>query len=153
MFVNSRQSLGLPVDVAIIAKVAPEVYKSRPEVVVDDDDDWDFEGAVGLDEVELVGVKWCFCGLHEFCCTKRRKVPRTFAEAVKPSDETGKPGDESEAQATNGTTPLVQSAVKSEIVSLSASLETAAKRRQVLSPKWMRCVGRQRWMLRSVMLF
>lgn len=54
--VNPRHSPGQSVDVEVKANVAPNVDESRVKAVPDHDDDWDFEAAVGLNEVERVGV-------------------------------------------------------------------------------------------------
>lgn len=54
---NPRQSPDQSVDVEVNEKVAPNVGESRMDVVREDEDDWDFEGTAGLDEVERVGVK------------------------------------------------------------------------------------------------
>lgn len=58
--VNPRQRLGQLVDVEVNANVALDVYELRGEVLPADDDDSNFEGAVGLDEVERVGIKRSF---------------------------------------------------------------------------------------------
>lgn len=48
---------------------------------VKDDDDWDLEGAVGLDNVERVGAKRHLRKLQDSCRAKKRKVPGPVAEA------------------------------------------------------------------------
>lgn len=55
--VNLRKSSGQSVDVKTIANKAPDVDESRMKVVPDDADDWNFAGAIGLNEVERVGIK------------------------------------------------------------------------------------------------
>lgn len=63
--VNLRQSPGQLVDVELNANGGPDVDASRMEAVPHDDDDWDFKGAVGLNEVERVVFKRRFFGLQK----------------------------------------------------------------------------------------
>lgn len=55
--VNRQQSPVQSVDLEVNAKVVPDVDKSRAEVVPKDEEDRDFDGAVGLEEVERAGLK------------------------------------------------------------------------------------------------
>lgn len=75
MLEDPRQSSRQSVEVEANANVAPDVDESRKEAVPDDDVDWDFEGLVGLGEVEQVGFKLGFRDLQGACRMKRRKVP------------------------------------------------------------------------------
>lgn len=54
---KSRWSPVQSIDFEVNANVGPHVDESSMDAVPIDDDDWDFEGAVGLDEAERVGVK------------------------------------------------------------------------------------------------
>lgn len=45
------------------------------------DEDWDMEGAVGLDEVKRVAAKRHSRGLQDSCRAKKHMVPGTVAEA------------------------------------------------------------------------
>lgn len=56
-------------------------------LVVDKDDDRRLESAVGLDEVELVGVKRKLRELQKTCRAKRRRVPTPVAEALALANE------------------------------------------------------------------
>lgn len=47
-----------------------------------DNEDWNFEGTSGLDEVEWFSVKRRFRDLQELCRVKHWKVPETVAEGV-----------------------------------------------------------------------
>lgn len=125
--VNPRQSPGQLADVEVNAIVALNVDESRMEVVPNIDNGWDFEGAVGVDEVERPRLKRHFRDLLESCRLKRRKEQSTVAEAVELDDKFVKQGGESGAQMANDATPVMQSTVESEAISLSASLENAGE--------------------------
>lgn len=47
---------------------------------VKEDESWDFEEAIGISEVERVGVKRKLCELQEKCCAKLRKVLTSVAK-------------------------------------------------------------------------
>lgn len=79
---NPRQSPARSVEVETNSNVATNVRDSREDDVPDYDDDWDFEGAAVLDEVDRIGFKRRFRNLRESCCAKRQKVPDTAAEVV-----------------------------------------------------------------------
>lgn len=48
----------------VSANVAIDVAESCIDVLLDDNDDWDFEGAGGLDEAQRAGVKRRFYALQ-----------------------------------------------------------------------------------------
>lgn len=55
--VNLRQIPAQSVDVEVNVNVAPEVDKRNLDAVPEDDDDWNFECVIVLEDVERVGVK------------------------------------------------------------------------------------------------
>lgn len=95
------------------------------ETVPEKDSDWDFESVVQLDEVERVGVRPHFLGLQESYRVKRGKVPSAFSEAVELADEVVKQVGETGAQDVNDAALVTQSAVETEVMSLSADLKKA----------------------------
>lgn len=56
------------------------------DAVSEDDDNWNFERVVGLDRMELVGVKQHFRGVQKSCRVKHRKVPGRVAKAAELTD-------------------------------------------------------------------
>lgn len=54
---------------------------------VDDDEEWDFDGTVGGDSKQRVGVKRNWQDFHDKCCRKKRKVWTNVAESVVLSQE------------------------------------------------------------------
>lgn len=66
---------------------------------------------------------------------KRRKVPRTFAEAWELPDEFDKQGGESDAQVRNDTTPVMQSASELKVVLIRAHMEKAREEAAVANAK------------------
>lgn len=59
---NAQRSTARSVDIQMKANVATPGEESRGDDVSDDVDDWEFEGAVGHDDVERVGVNLRFPG-------------------------------------------------------------------------------------------
>lgn len=55
-FINPQRSPAQSVDVEVNDNFVPNVEESRMDAVLEVDDDWDFEGAVGVDEVDYAGV-------------------------------------------------------------------------------------------------
>lgn len=72
-----------------------------------------------------VGVERRFRDVYEYCRAKRRKVLRIVAEAIELADELVTQVCESGVQAAIDANSMTQPAVKTEIVSLSASLKKA----------------------------
>lgn len=122
---NPRQSPAQSVDVEVNANVVPYVNESLMDAVPKFDDDWGFKGAVGLDEMDRVGVKRHSRDLIRSRRVKCRKVPGTVTEAMELAEKLFKLVSESESQAANNTTPVTQSAVETEIVFFSANLKKA----------------------------
>lgn len=83
---DPAQSVGVEVN----AEVAPNVDESRIDAVPKDDDDRNYEGAVGLDEMDRFGVKRRIRDLQKSCRVKLPKVPGTVADAVELADELAK---------------------------------------------------------------
>lgn len=68
---NSRRNSARSVDVDVNANVATNVGESHVDDIPVNDDEWDFEGAVGLHEVERIDVQRQFRGLQVTCCSDR----------------------------------------------------------------------------------
>lgn len=122
MLLNPRQSPAQSVDVEIDADVAPNVDEPRMEAVLEDEDDWDFEGAVGLEEVEHVDIKQRSRDLQEARRFSGRKVPGIIADAVELADELFKQVGESETEMATAAALVAQPAVETEVLSLPANL-------------------------------
>lgn len=130
---NQQQCPAHSVDVEMSAFVATNVGESRVNDVPDDKDNWNFEGAFGLDEVVRVGVKIKFLDLQESCRVKRRKVPGTVAEAVELANKLVNQVGEFGAQVANDTAPVALASVETKVVPLSDKLKKA--REEAVSTK------------------
>lgn len=58
----------------------PDVYNLAERV--DDDVDWDFNGAVGRRSAQLIGAKWWLLDLQNKCGTKIHRVPTSLDEVA-----------------------------------------------------------------------
>lgn len=116
---SPRRSPARLVDVEKNANVATNIAESRVDDMPDDDDDWNFESAVGLEEVERAGVKRIFRDFQESCRFKLRKVPGTVAEAVELAKELVKQVGEPGVQvANNGASVAIPSGENQSCVAL-----------------------------------
>lgn len=95
--------------------------ESRVDDKIKDDEDWGFDGAVGLDEVERVGVTRQSRNLQESFVFKHRKVLDIVTKVVHVVDELVRRGSEQSARVANGAVFVALSRGKREIVSLSVS--------------------------------
>lgn len=84
---NLRQVQAHSVDVESDANVATNAGELRVDKTLADYDGRDFEGAVGLEEVERVGIKRRFRDLQVSCRIIHRKVPDTVKEAEELAEE------------------------------------------------------------------
>lgn len=115
------------------ANVATNVGESLVDDVPDDDNGWHFKGAVGLDEVECVGVRRRFRDLQKSCRVQRQKVSDTIPEAVELADKLVMQVGESVAQAESDAAPETLLPVENEVLSLSANLKRS--REEAVSAK------------------
>lgn len=65
MLLNPRQSSAQSVDVEVNANLVPYADEARMEAVLENDHDWNFESAVGCDDMERVSVKQRFRDLQK----------------------------------------------------------------------------------------
>lgn len=96
--------------------------ESRLDDVADVDNEWNLEGADGLDDMERVGIKRQFWDLQESRCVKLWKVSGTVAEAVKLADKLFKQAIELGTQVANNAAHVKEHSAKSGVVSLLASI-------------------------------
>lgn len=47
----------------------------------DDYEDWDFDGAIGGESAQHVGLKRSLLSLQDDCCIKKRRLPKRGAKA------------------------------------------------------------------------
>lgn len=139
---SPAQSIGTDKNVNVVPNGDESLIDAAPK----DDDNCDVKGAVGLYEIELVGVKRRFQDLQEFCSAKRH----TVAEGVELADELVKQVGESEAQAANNAAPVMQPEVETKIISRSSHLkkareEAARGKAELNALRW------PLWLLRSTM--
>lgn len=91
--------------------VAAIVGSSRVDDTSSEDDDWSFESAVGLFDVERLGIKRQFQDLQESCRINCRDVADAVPLAVEVTDELVKQVGE---QGTQGATNAGPAALLSE---------------------------------------
>lgn len=98
------------------------------DALLEDKDDWDFEGSRGLDEVERVRVERRFCYLQTSCRIMRRKVPGTVTKEVKLADAFVKQRGESVERSANNSAPVTLPSAGTKVVSISANIKTTLKK-------------------------
>lgn len=109
------------------ANNATNVEGSLVDGTPTDKDDWDFEDAVRLNEVERGSPKRQFWYFQEPRRVKLWKVPDTVANAVELVDELIRQVDEQFALVSKNTAPVAVSSEGTEIVPLTTSLQKAWK--------------------------
>lgn len=65
----------------------------NPPDGVDDDDNWDFNCAIGEESAQHAGMKWKLLDLQDECLTKKRIFLTNVAEAVESAQKTLRSAD------------------------------------------------------------
>lgn len=97
------------------------------DAVGEDDNDRNCKDADGIYEAERIGVKRRLRDLQEFCRVKLRKVPSTLAKAVELREKHVKQFVDSGLQIANDVVAMTLPAIETEVVRLSAILNTSRK--------------------------